>query len=197
MAKRTEEEKSKADKEEEEKKKIKEYNTKVLPNVLNKSRKKHQLELENNQKIKDLLLRDDIAEFFKNNEKIFKSLFNHAVNITFSALEMGGRNSIPLKTISLLATYLRITPIIFKHREIVLIFKSLTKNKEIEEGNKEVNLNYEDFLNAILRICIKGQQMFNAVGNSLKANGKISEGELTRIIEDNDDESRFNNNGKK
>jgi hypothetical protein len=184
------------DKEEEEKKRIKEYNTKVLPNVLKKHRKEHQIELDNNQKIKDILTRDDIADFFQVNEKIVKGLFNHGVNITFSALELGARSSIPLKTLSLLATNLRITPIIFKHREIILIFKSLTKKKEIEPGNKEVGLTYEDFQNAILRICIKGQQMFNAVGESLKANGKISEGEMTKIIEDNDDETRFNSNGK-
>jgi len=178
--------KAKEDQQKQEKLKWKNYNEKVLPKKFEQETKMYQLEQGINKKIVSLLSSSNSSMFFSKYRQILHILFDFLIKRTFVPLNFNGKPStISLEGLSLFAGDFNICPSIFHLREILLIYKSLTKMKlpAYIKDTVSIGLNYEEFEECLVRIAIKGQRIFNQIGGKIKESGRIYEEDLKKIID--------------
>jgi len=176
----------KEDQEKQEKIKWKQYNEKVLPKKFEKETKMYKLEQGVNKKIVSMVQDSSFSIFFEKYTVIVKIFFDYLVKRTFVPLNFNCQPAtISLEGLSLFAADFNICPSVFHLREIVLIYKSLTKMKTpiMIKDTVSSGLNYQEFVEFLIRISIKGQKVFNQIGMKIKESGTIVEKDLKNIIE--------------
>lgn len=74
-----------------------------------------------------------------------------------------------------------LNPYILNSKNVLNIFKSLTKDKQISK-EYYIGLNFEQFQQALLRIAIKHKTVFNKIAQKIKEND-MSEKEIDAVID--------------
>lgn len=75
----------------------------------------------------------------------------------------------------------QLNPYIINSKNVMTIFKSLTKDKQISK-EYYLGLNFEEFEQALLRIAIKHKTIFNKISEKIKEND-MSEKEIDAVID--------------
>ena len=196
MEDRESEKKAQEDRQKQDKLKWKEYNEKVLPKKFEQETKMHKLEQGVNNKIISLVQNPKLSLIFEKYNNLLKILFDFVLKRTFIPLNYTGIPTISLEALSRFSKDFNICPTIFSLHEILLIYKSLTKLKAPAMIKDTVSngLEYNEFLESLVRISIKGQKVFNQIGEKIKESGNIVQKDLKNIIEK--EEKRTNSNKK-
>ena len=157
-------------------KKIKIFNDKILPEKLKEQREKEFEIKENLEVISQSFTSDPIQRFFKEHEQTMLALFNFLISQTYTPLTFNlGRNTVPLQTLISFVNEFNICPMLFKLKHIINFYKIITKKKPFSVDKVEVGLEYDEFLECVFRIAIKGNEVLNKMCEFLKMGGHIKE----------------------
>lgn len=138
-----------------------------------------------NKKIVTMIQDPTFSIFFEKYSNLLRIFYDYLVKRTFVPLSFSEKPTISLEGLSLFVADFNICPSIFHLREIILIYKSLTKMKPpaIIKDSVSSGLDYKEFIEFLVRIAIKGQNAFNQIGLKIKESGTIIEKDLKSIIE--------------
>lgn len=115
------------------------------------------------EEIHNLVQKKEIQDIFQMYEKQLKQVYNWYCLSTHHAIERFDQtDSMLFKPYMAFANEFLIYPTIISLREVELIFRSLTKVKPIVDG-KQVSLTYQDFEEALVRMAIKGREIFDQI----------------------------------
>lgn len=131
-----------------EKEQWKEYNQKILPGKFKVQSKISKYEKGVNEQISILIRSASFQLFFSKYSWVLATLYDYISKRTFVPLNFAGQSFISLEGLSLFAGEFNICPTLLPLKEILLIYKSLTKQKVPEYIKDTVSkgLNYEEFL---------------------------------------------------
>ena len=138
-----------------------------------------------NKKIVTMIQNPTFSLFFEKYSNLMKIFFDYLVKRTFVPLNFTGKPTISLEGLSLFVADFNVCPSIFHLREIILIYKSLTKLKPpaVIKDTISSGLDYKEFIEFLVRIAIKGQNVFNQIGEKIRESGTIVEKDLKSIID--------------
>lgn len=144
-------------------------------------------EREKYEKLWLLQKNEDVAKAFEKFQPQLQFLFNYYVNNAF--LPVDSRAKLELLQYTPFVQFAKefnIIPGVLPLSQIAVIFKMITKHKPLME-NLPVGLTYEEFCQALLRIAIKRQRMFDQIYNiAVATQGERAENlENSVVIPDN------------
>jgi len=144
------------------KEKIKAFNEKVLPKILEKTADQLKKDKEFNDLLKQKLSSEEFQQYFQKQESTFKALFTYLINNTPTTLDIVGRDTIPLKTFLGFSNDFEICPLLVNFNEIITSYNSMIKGKPLQEG-KPIGINYQEFIEIIFRVAAKSMFFFKEI----------------------------------
>ncbi|CAD8177819.1 unnamed protein product [Paramecium pentaurelia] len=111
-------------------------------------------------------------------------LFQFLIKETFLPIgQPSSREQISFKTFAWFTDRFNLCPEIVSKDDVLQLFRYLTKSKEVIDGIPP-GMNYDDFLQALHRISIKGSTIFNKVALNVKSQkGKLDIKQIKQIVE--------------
>ena len=172
--------------------KLLKYNEKILPKTLEETRNKVEEKRENELVVEQNFKKPEIQHFFTEYEATIKALFNFLIKQTYTPLNFNmERKTIPLETLEGFANEFNVCPVLFKLKHIVGFFKNITKKKPYSIDRVQVGLEYEEFLECLFRIAVKGNEFLNKMCEYLIMGGFL------QPIPENNEEGKEHNEEKK
>lgn len=130
---------------------------------LKKEIAKYEKQKKQDEEIHSLIQKGEIRDIFENHKKTLKRVYEWYCLSTHHAFgELNQSDTLLFKPFMALGREFAIYPTIISIREVELIFKSLTKVKPTIPG-MQPSLTFEDFEEALVRIAIKGRNIFEQI----------------------------------
>lgn len=176
--------------------KLKIFNEKILPKQIEDIKQKSEEIKENQILITQGLKNPGIQGFFRDYEEILKALFHFLINQTYTPLNFHlERRTVPLQTLVSFANEFSLCPLLCKVKNVMNFYKNITKSKSLNIEKNPVGLDYEEFLESLFRIAIKGNEVLNKLSEFLIMGGFIKP--LAQIEEINEEENNRTKKTKK
>lgn len=111
-----------------------------------------------------------MQQVFNKNQFRLKALFEYLQKrstSTITAPYSSSKDEIPNKIFSWFCNHFNLFPFVLSTTEANLIFKSVTRYKKTRDGHT-IGINYLEFLECLLRVAVKGQNIFNKFAERMK-----------------------------
>lgn len=120
----------------------------------------------------------EVQQVYEKHKSRLSYLFELLYNFTFKDISyLHEGDELPLRTINWFCQHFSLTPEIIKSIEVGLMFRTITKNT----NKHPPSLTYQDFLQFLTRVSIKGQNVFNRFAEHMKE-GEIDQSKMDQII---------------
>ena len=181
--KRDQENKEKIGKEAKDKGSLEAYKKK-MENFFHDEKIKADEERKINEDIKALCQSVQMLAVFNKYEKQIRQLFVYYIESCGHQLVKYSADTLLFKGFIMFNSEFAIIPSVLQLFEVQSIFRSLTKNKSIQDESPVIGLSYDEFKEALLRISIKKKEIFDQIYEKTASNTVINQASMHNLIKD-------------